>query len=156
MNCALLIEWTDVNSLGIPIIDDQHRGIVSVINSLAFFVHQNKGEYFLNTAFAMMDSYTKLHFSTEEELLRAAAYPNFSNHQRLHANLIRESFFKASEAIRLHDSGIYLDFLKSWWIAHINKQDRMYAEIVQGYIGTLGDCDLPAGGRTAAGLEGAQ
>jgi len=134
MDCSLLIEWNDVNSLGIPIIDDQHRGIVSVINSLSFFVCQNKGEYFLNTAFTMMDSYTKLHFSTEEELLKAAGYSGLEDHQRLHASLIRESFFKANESIRLYDSSIYLGFLKNWWVSHINKQDRMYIETMRNYI----------------------
>ncbi|MDR0576342.1 MAG: hemerythrin family protein [Candidatus Accumulibacter sp.] len=137
MNHALLIQWSDVNSSGIPIIDDQHQGIVSVINSLAYFVRQNKGEYFLNTAFAMMDSYSKLHFTTEEDLLRAAGYAHLADHQRLHGNLVRESFFKASESFRLHDPRIYLDFLKNWWVDHINVQDQKFAETVGRYVASL-------------------
>ncbi|MDR0843122.1 MAG: hemerythrin family protein [Acidobacteriota bacterium] len=139
MDYSLLIQWKDVNNLGIPIIDDQHRGIVSVINSLAFFVQRNKGEFYLNTTFAMMDSYTKLHFSTEEELLRAAGYPEFDGHRRLHTDLIRESFFTANESIRLCDPDIYLRFLKNWWMEHINRCDRMYAQTVADYISATPD-----------------
>ena len=34
MKRSLLIEWTQVSSADIPIIDDQHRGIVSVIHAI--------------------------------------------------------------------------------------------------------------------------
>ncbi|MDR1726471.1 MAG: hemerythrin family protein [Acidobacteriota bacterium] len=141
MNCSLVIQWKDVNNLGIPLIDDQHRGIVSVINSLGFFVRQDKGEYFLTTAFAMMDCYTKLHFSTEEELLRAAGYEGLDEHRRLHGDLIRESFFTASESVRLCDPDIYLRFLKVWWMEHINKCDRQYATVVADYVSRLAPCE---------------
>jgi hemerythrin len=147
MQYSLLIEWTHITSVGIPIIDDQHRGIVSVINSLAFFIQQNKGEFFLNTAFAMMEGYTRLHFYTEEELMKAANSPDFVSHQRQHANLICESFFKANESLRLHDSNIYLNFLKDWWLFHINKQDRVYTKAVRNYINSLPRGEL-AGAKT--------
>jgi len=145
MKYSLLIEWTHVDSVGVSIIDDQHRGIVSAINSLAFFIRQNKGEYFLNTVSAMMDGYTRLHFYTEEELMKAAGFPDCADHQRLHAQLICESFFKANESIRLHDSNIYLIFLKDWWLYHINKEDRMYVEAVQSYIRSLEERERAVG-----------
>lgn len=36
MKGALCIVWSDTNNLGIPIIDEQHRGIISASNSLYF------------------------------------------------------------------------------------------------------------------------
>ena len=134
MNCQLAIQWTDANNTGIPIIDDQHRGVVSVINSLGLFIRQDKGEYFLNTTFMMMDSYTKLHFATEEELLRAAGYKYFDEHRRMHEDLIRESFAVANKSIRLRDPRIYFFFLKQWWVEHINKCDHMYMDCVKAYL----------------------
>ena len=138
MDYSLTIQWTDANNVGIPIIDDQHRGIVSVINSLGLFIRQNKGEYFQNAAFVMMDSYTKLHFATEEELLRLAGYEHFAEHRQLHENFIRKSFALSTKSIRLRDPKIYFLFLVQWWMEHINKCDHMYADTVKKYLAKQG------------------
>jgi hemerythrin-like metal-binding protein len=135
MNRALLISWDSSNEIGIPIIDEQHRGIVSIINSFGFAIEQGQQtEFYLNTIFTMMDCYTKLHFSTEEEFLRIAAYDEAENHKKLHHALIKKSFSIASESIRLRDPDIYLQFLKEWWMVHINSCDRLYAPIVKTYL----------------------
>lgn len=134
MNGPLLIQWTHENNLGIPIIDDQHRGIVSVINSLGLFIRHHKNDFFLATAANMMDSYTKLHFATEEELLVTAGYSRLNEHKQLHADLIRESFSLANESMRLKEPTLYLRFLKEWWMNHINMCDRSYADEVKAYL----------------------
>lgn len=43
---TLFIVWSDMNETGIKIIDDQHRGIVSVINSLYFYMSYDKAGTF--------------------------------------------------------------------------------------------------------------
>lgn len=134
MNVSLLIQWNDVNTLGIPILDEQHRGIVSVINTLDIFIRQNKAEFFLGTLFTMMDCYTKVHFATEEELLRLAGYPLLDCHRKLHGDLIRESFSLANQSLRLGEPKVYLHFLKNWWVNHINQCDREYVPIVREYL----------------------
>lgn len=82
----------------------------------------------------MIDSYTKIHFATEEEILRIAGYPDLENHKRIHESLIKESFSIASQSIRMYKPDIYLQFLKKWWVEHINNCDRMYIESVKTYI----------------------
>jgi len=41
MNHNILIVWDSSFNLGIPIVDEQHRGIVSTINSLCFAIQNN-------------------------------------------------------------------------------------------------------------------
>ncbi len=43
MSNDLYIIWHPDNDLGIPIIDEQHRGLVSAINSLHYFIKADKG-----------------------------------------------------------------------------------------------------------------
>jgi len=128
MSHSLLIHWEPSSETGIPIIDEQHRGIVSIINSFGFAIQRDrKTEFFLNTIFTMIDCYTKLHFATEEEFMRSAGYPEIEDHQRQHAELIKKSFSVASQSIRLRDPEMYLQFLRKWWVTHINTIDRRYA-----------------------------
>ena len=136
MNNSLLISWSPANETGIPIIDEQHRGIVGIINSFAFAIqHGREEEFYLNTIFTMMDCYTKLHFATEEEFLRLAGYPEIESHQKLHTDLIHQSFVIASKSIRLRDPEMYLQFLREWWMTHINQRDQMYAPFVRERLG---------------------
>lgn len=109
-----LVSWDDASSVNIPIIDDQHRGIIGIINTLHFFIEKKKADYYLNTIFAMIYNYTKIHFATEEELMREIRYPGYKEHKFLHENLVRESFSVANASMRYKDPRIYLDFLEHW------------------------------------------
>ena len=132
---ALLISWDASNEVGIPIIDEQHRGVVTLINSFGFSIqYGQQSEFYLNTIFTMMDGYTKVHFATEEEILRHTGYEDFEQHKALHTDLIKKSFSVANESMRLRDPEIYLRFLQEWWMTHINSCDQQYAPIVKKYL----------------------
>ena len=135
MDHALLIVWDSSNEVGIPIIDEQHRGMVSLINSFGLAIqHGHQTEFYLNTIFAMIDGYTKLHFTTEEEILRIAGYDDLEQHKELHTTLIKKSFSIAHQSLRLRDPEIYLRFLQEWWMTHIKTCDRQYMPIAQKYL----------------------
>ena len=124
----LLIIWTDVNDTGISIIDQQHRGIISAVNSLYFFMRHKQEKEMLASVIATIEQYTKIHFATEEKLLKAAEYPDFDAHKKLHDGLTRRSILVGNECKRNNDAYGYLMFLKDWWIDHINRHDRHYIE----------------------------
>ena len=86
----LYIKWRETNEIGIPIIDEQHKGIVSVINSLYFFSHMGKGEDVLFPIYIIMEQYSILHFETEQYLLRQFDYPDYDAHVMLHVHLLEE------------------------------------------------------------------
>lgn len=135
MNIDLsIIEWSEENNTGIRLLDDQHRGIVGAINSLQFYIQTKKENYFLYATLSMIDSYTKLHFYTEESLLAAANYQGLEKHKLFHNALIKKSYILAHRSLRVNDPVIYLNFLKDWWINHINKKDSEYVDVVRKYI----------------------
>ena len=136
MKNSLCIEWKPLNELGIPILDEQHRGIVSIINSFNYAIQYGKEtELYISTIFTMVDCYTKLHFATEEDLMRSAGYPGFENHKKTHLLLLNQSFSTVSRSIRHNDPFVYLNFLHAWWTAHINGRDRQYAPLVKSHLG---------------------
>lgn len=126
MTNALYIVWSDTNNLGIPIIDEQHRGIISAINSLYFSMRNGDDPQIVASTLIMLEQYTTIHFKTEQSLMEQAGYPSFKEHSEYHAKLAEKTKKLSFEAKRAVDSNSVLRFLKDWWLIHINKEDRKY------------------------------
>lgn len=132
---GLFIVWNQVHQTGIPIIDEQHRGIVSSINSLFFFMRNKHPKVVTLPTIMVMEQYAKVHFLTEEALLREAGYPDFAGHQSLHQKFAEKTRAMALAEKRLDESAELLQFLKDWWLHHINEQDRQYLPHVKAFLG---------------------
>jgi hemerythrin len=123
---TLYIIWTDNNQIGIPIIDEQHRGIISAINSLHHFIQIGHGDEIIKPTMIMMEQYMNIHFNTEEALMTEASYPDLEKHVSLHKNLVEKTKRISVDANRNKDFDMVLKFLKAWWLGHINTEDRKY------------------------------
>ena len=64
-----LIKWTDKYLVGIKEIDNQHKGLVVLINELFNLMSQGKAKDNMNEIFIHLTEYTKKHFYTEELML---------------------------------------------------------------------------------------
>jgi len=124
----LLIVWHDSNLTGINILDEEHRGIVSIINALHYSLFVRKNDALLHSIVEMIMGYSKIHFETEMELLKDSDYPRRLEHHGLHEQLIAESDRIFQECLHgSGDSNSYLKFLKDWWLVHINREDKAYS-----------------------------
>ena len=124
----VFIVWKPEYNLGIPIIDEHHRGIVSIINSLHFGMQNNYVKDILSPIVEMMDDYSRIHFRTEEDFLEKIEYPNVKNHRELHHELSTQSKKLGRDSILDRDSQHYMNFLKQWWINHIRIEDQQFKE----------------------------
>jgi hemerythrin len=127
---TLYIVWNDRYHVGVPIIDEQHRGIVSAINTLFEFIRQGEGQEALKPTFLVLEQYTRLHFKTEERLLQQIKYPDFEAHVGLHRKLVDNTEQIRRTSLASNDPDMVMVFLKEWWMGHINKEDRKYAPYV--------------------------
>ena len=134
MREALYIVWSLDNELDIPIIDEQHRAIVSTINSLFYFIHEKLTFVALKPTLHILAEYTKIHFTTEELLMEKAGFPGFENHVLLHRKLAERTTAIAQGPLERDSALEVLHFLKDWWLNHINWEDRKYAPSVQRYL----------------------
>jgi hemerythrin-like metal-binding protein len=127
MDDLLFIKWQECNDTGISIIDEQHRGIVSIINSFYCLTEKGMGSTMLYSIISdTVKNYSRVHFITEEHLLKAAKYPGFENHIEMHRKLMLEIELIEYVAITENDPKPLMNFLKKWWIEHINVQDMDY------------------------------
>ena len=131
MKQQLYIVWSAGNELGVPIIDEQHRGIVSIINSFYHCVQEGHEDEIIGPTLSMLLSYAKIHFLTEQRLMTEAAYADLEAHTLLHTRLIQQTRRIAEESPQDRDVDEVLPFLKAWWLGHINKEDRKYAPHVR-------------------------
>ena len=134
MNSGLLLEWNESKTIGIPILDMQHQGIISVINSFHFFVRNAEAESFLHSTMRIINDYTRIHFATEEDLMFRANYPGYAFHKAKHEIMVKEAYEAASRSLRAHDPEMYLHFLEAWWEDHIIQFDMDYGSCLHSFL----------------------
>jgi hemerythrin len=128
----LFMKWRPDFELGIPEIDQQHKKIVELINTLndAFMKDESKGR--LGGILNEMADYADYHFKTEEKLFNGRNFPFAKEHILQH----KEFTQKVQDYKIKHESGQsvtfrVLMFLRKWLIDHILDSDREYVDIVK-------------------------
>ena len=130
-----LIVWTDKFACGIRLIDDQHRGLVDLINEMFNHVTGNQVQehsYFSRVIHQTVE-YVKKHFSTEEKILYAAKFAGYEEHKKEHENFIRAIIentyaYEAGKRLTLVN---FTRFLKDWVLSHIALMDKQYFEYLK-------------------------
>lgn len=124
------IEWRDEMSVGVAQLDDDHKGLISIINRLGEAINgdeRDKGA--LGPAFRALRQYMKIHFAREEEAMRAAHYPGVDAHRPQHKDFIEEindmagRFEAGNDTQLLDDLTVYL---RDWLVNHIMLEDMAY------------------------------
>ena len=125
---SLLINWQPKYNLGIPIIDEQHRGIVSIINSLYYGMQNKNVKGLMGPIIDMLQNYTKIHFQIEESFFTKSDYPDIKPHLDLHQDLISRLAEIRRKSMLDKDPYQLMDFMKQWWTNHICKADMQYRD----------------------------
>lgn len=126
MNNELLIEWQQEFNTGIKIIDEQHHGVISAINTLFFFKQEGQPLEIMRPALLTLDQFTRNHFMTEENILLHTQYPHFKEHVTLHRLMLDKMEEVATEEECCENAEHVFAFLQEWWIDHITVQDKKF------------------------------
>lgn len=128
-----LIQWRDSYSVGVARFDKEHRRLVELINDMFIIVRDKGDSAALNTVVQALIEYTEYHFSSEEEAMEEANYPDLVEHKQHHADLKKkvttflEQITAGGEDVRTE---LY-HFLREWLINHIVKEDKKYTEYLK-------------------------
>jgi hemerythrin len=126
MRHNVFIVWKPEYNLGIPIIDEQHRGIVTIINSLYYGMQHNYVNSIIVPIIDMMHDYTQIHFQIEVDLLEKNYFPDIKSHHVLHQKLLTKLNEVGRKTMLDKDPYQFMGFLKEWWINHICKEDMAF------------------------------
>ena len=132
---TLFIVWKNDFATGIPIIDEQLRGLVSLINTFFFHRSDAKGDIsrFLVPTAEMFKSYAKLNFLTIEKLLQEAEYPDLTKHRQEHKEIINHIIVMDARYRTERDADGLLDLLKGYWIESIQNDKKLYMPYLLAY-----------------------
>lgn len=84
------IEWNDSYSVGVKIVDEQHKTILRLINRLSKAISAHNGQAVLGEVLDELKSYTITHFETEENLMKEMSFSGYSAHKAEHEDLIAQ------------------------------------------------------------------
>ena len=120
------VVWTEAFSVGVPLLDQQHQKLVELINRLLAFDDADASESYHNVLYDLL-SFAKLHFQTEETLMRMHRYPGLAAQVEEHAGYLDKlKDFGADVRDGVIDVRGLNVYLRAWWIEHIVESDMAY------------------------------
>ena len=87
---AELISWSPKYSVNHPLMDAQHKQLITLINNLHSAMSQGRGKDVLQKTLDELINYTKIHFATEEKLMMEANYKELIEHRQVHKILTQQ------------------------------------------------------------------
>jgi len=76
--------WTDDLSVGVELIDEQHKQLIEHLNNLTQALALQQGGREVSDTLGFLIDYTDYHFSMEERNMEAHGYPGFEVHKAMH------------------------------------------------------------------------
>ena len=125
-----LMNWTDDLSVKVSQIDNQHKKLVDLINSLHNAMKERKAGEVLSETISELVKYTLEHFNTEEQYFDKYCYPMAEQHKKEHdifvgkVDAFKKDFDKGKVMLSLE----IMNFLKDWIFSHIKKTDMAYSD----------------------------
>jgi hemerythrin-like metal-binding protein len=123
------IDWNPRFSVGSPVLDQQHKALIALINQLHAAMLKGALKEDMQHVFSELVYYTESHFKSEEGLMRQAGYPSLAAHHAQHVEFAQKArdLHAQLQAGKFTVSMDLLRFLKSWLSEHILGADQQYA-----------------------------
>jgi len=131
-----IFEWNDSFVLNIPVVDEQHQRLISMISDLDASEREGTGGLLISYVLQELIRYIAIHFEDEERLMLSHGFPGLASHRQEHdffvmrVKHIQESFQDGDDL-----SKETLDFLKEWISCHIKGTDQIYAGFIRAETG---------------------
>ena len=133
----MLFVWDKKYETGLTEIDQDHKGLVKLINDLYEAMQDGSGGALLLPIFTALKHYSETHFAREEHFMSACNAPDQEDHIKEHRRMIAklaelESRHRQGEAaISMQTLALLRDWLKNHicvvdqvLVAHVNGKDK--------------------------------
>ncbi len=129
-----LITWDNSFILGIDTIDQQHRGLVDLVNTLHNAMRNRAGKQVLDRIFSELTEYTVNHFSVEESMMRESGHQQYEMHKKVHEEWTRR-VEEYKQQFEIGSATVTMDlmtFLGDWLVDHVKGIDRNIVDSIKG------------------------
>ncbi|MFA6195613.1 MAG: hemerythrin family protein [Sulfurimonas sp.] len=83
------IPWDDAYSLGIDIIDTQHKKLFEIVNKLYALDEEHSTKEELKIILYEFSDYMRTHFADEEEYMKSIGFLELNEHKHIHETIIK-------------------------------------------------------------------
>ncbi|MCB1784816.1 MAG: bacteriohemerythrin [Chromatiaceae bacterium] len=123
--------WDPSLSVGVDVIDGQHRRIVDYINELDL-ARKDDDRARIGEILSNLVDYTRTHFAFEEDLMARSGYPLSESHKQVHRSYVAH----IDKFVEQHRAGKdvtrrLMSELQIWLTNHIRNADTDYAPYAQ-------------------------
>ena len=128
------MDWTPDLSVGVMMIDEQHKELFRRINSFRESVRNGSGKDKVLEVVKYLESYVITHFKDEEDLQIRYCYPGFIPHKKLHMEFVqtvKRIRADVEKGVTLATQSMVSITLSTWLMMHINKEDKALGEYIR-------------------------
>ena len=126
-----MVEWNPSLSVGIAVVDAQHRDLVRAFNELERAMERGDATAQVLPTLRFLREYAVNHFRTEESLMLLHEYPGYAEHRAAHESFKRDvaRLLQATEgsSLRAAKTMEVSTKLLDWLFTHIKGTDRQMA-----------------------------
>ncbi len=122
------ILWDESFSVGVEVLDQQHKQVVEIINRLIDEPAEGFGPDEVARVLDDLTKFVHYHFQTEERLLAERGYEDLQTQQAEHREFRNELAGLCMGSMKDH-TVIPINallYLKEWWVDHILVKDMKY------------------------------
>jgi hemerythrin len=123
-----LLTWSDDYLVGVQSLDNQHSVLFNLLNELDDAMASGQAPMRIVQMLRKLLNYARGHFSAEEAMMAAAAFPGLAQHRIQHRDLTKRveefeaRFERGERTLNLQ----LLSFLRDWVTRHIQHADKEY------------------------------
>lgn len=122
-------KWTPQISVGVALIDTQHKTLFDKANALLEACNRAEGYTEIAKLFSYLEGYVIEHFRDEERYMTSIQYPELSAQKKAHAEFIASMAktrrdYEASPSRNIAILTSALKLISDWLIKHISIDDR--------------------------------
>jgi hemerythrin-like metal-binding protein len=122
--------WLPEFSVGVKEIDEQHKQLVSIMNTLFNSIDDVVAEQTIKDIVNQVVAYAQYHFATEEKYFDLFGYENTEEHKASHKKLlgyVTDYLSLPHESTKQSCLGL-LDYLQDWLNEHLFYEDKKYTK----------------------------
>ncbi|MDP6923644.1 MAG: bacteriohemerythrin [Candidatus Scalindua sp.] len=125
-----MIEWEGKYSVGVSIIDEEHKKLVDIINKVIVAKQHRDNSEEISEILNEMMKYAHEHFKNEEAYMVKFNYPMYQYHREEHLGFSLRTLSYQSRVINgdYNVASEILEYLKKWLVTHIQKTDKEYSD----------------------------
>jgi hemerythrin len=133
---SIMEQWNSKFSVGLDVIDDQHKEFFKLVDELSEAVEQRQ-EIDKNYTMARLEVYSLYHFTSEEHLMKKYNYPELEDHLKEHKKFrvkilkFKDEFIDCTGKDNKVADEI-VEYLENWITNHILDTDKMYSPYLEG------------------------